>query len=673
MKKSKILLLTLTSLFVASCVHDSVDVTGDANEVVAESKIINTSESAIAGELIIYVDEESASMLEGAKVATRSGVTSLDMLAEELGATDIAPVFNMSINAELKRELNMHRWYTVKFPADRDLEMAAKSLSAIKEIERVQFSTRAVIPQEKMIPVNIADFAQTRSEELPFDDPNLAQQWHYNNDGTVDFPNAKAGADINLFSAWKHTAGRNDVIVAVVDEGVCYTHEDLAANMWVNKGEVADNGIDDDGNGYIDDIHGYNFADGGKITWNKAKDSGHGTHVAGTVAAVNNNGIGVCGVAGGTGKGDGVRIMSCQIMSNGDSASPATTAKAVEYAADKGACVLQNSWGFKAGAIGNDYMFETGQTSVEKKAFEYFMKKKNCEALDGGIVIFAAGNDTKSVAGYPAAWNKLIAVTAIAPDGLPTHYTCYDRGCNVAAPGGEYGPQVSTPGCVLSTIPPDVSGAKGAKYGLYQGTSMACPHVSGIAALAISYALDNGIKMSLPELKDIIVSSVRNLNDFMDTNFKTNYDPYSTGSQINLASYKNKMGTGLIDAERVLMAVRGTTCIPVPVGEQFTLDISKYIGDGKGSIKMLQTQIPNDVIETLGIEGLKFTAGKYMMTCTKPGTALVKLKYVAGGTVVGGGQIVGGMETEQEFAIIARPGYTIDQGTLTPNNPGGWL
>ncbi|MBO7311488.1 MAG: hypothetical protein J6U82_01595, partial [Alistipes sp.] len=137
MKKSKILLLALTSLFVASCVHDSVDVAGDANEVVAESKIINTSESAIAGELIIYVDEESASMLEGAKVATRSGVTSLDMLAEELGATDIAPVFNMSINAELKRELNMHRWYTVKFPADRDWEMAAKSLSAIKEIERV--------------------------------------------------------------------------------------------------------------------------------------------------------------------------------------------------------------------------------------------------------------------------------------------------------------------------------------------------------------------------------------------------------------------------------------------------------------------------------------------------------------------------------------------------------
>lgn len=673
MKKSKILLLALTSLFVASCVHDSVDVAGDANEVVAESKIINTSESAIAGELIIYVDEESASMLEGAKVATRSGVTSLDMLAEELGATDIAPVFNMSINAELKRELNMHRWYTVKFPADRDLEMAAKSLSAVKEIERVQFSTRAVIPQEQMIPVNIADFAQTRSEELPFNDPSLAQQWHYNNDGTVDFPNAKAGADINLFSAWKHTAGRNDVIVAVVDEGVCYTHEDLAANMWVNKGEVADNGIDDDGNGYIDDIHGYNFADGGKITWNKANDSGHGTHVAGTVAAVNNNGIGVCGVAGGTGKGDGVRIMSCQIMSKGDSAGYATTAEAIEYAADNGACVLQNSWGFKAGAIGNDSAFENGQTGVETKAFEYFMKKKNCEALDGGIVIFAAGNDTKSVAGYPAAWNKLIAVTAIAPDGLPTHYTCYDRGCNVAAPGGEYGPQMSTPGCVLSTIPPDVTGAKGAKYGLYQGTSMACPHVSGIAALAISYALDNGIKMSLPELKDIIVSSVRNLNDFMDSNFKPNYDPYSTGSQINLASYKNKMGTGLIDAERVLMAVRGTTCIPVPVGEQFTLDISKYIGDGKGSIKMLQTQIPNDVVETLGIEDLKFTAGKFMMTCTKPGTALVKLKYVAGGTVVGGGQIVGGMETEQEFAIIARPGYTIDPGTLTPNNPGGWL
>jgi hypothetical protein len=90
---------------------------------------------------------------------------------------------------------------------------------------------------------------------------------------------------------------------------------------------------------------------------------------------------------------------------------------------------------------------------------------------------------------------------------------------------------------------------------------------------------------------------------------------------------------------------------------------------------MLQTTIPDEVIETLGIENLKFTAGKFMMTCTKPGTALVKLKYIAGGTIVGGGSLMtpGGMETEQEFAIIARPGYTIDPGTLTPNNPGGWL
>lgn len=133
------------------------------------------------------------------------------------------------------------------------------------------------------------------------------------------------------------------------------------------------------------------------------------------------------------------------------------------------------------------------------------------------------------------------------------------------------------------------------------------------------------------------------------------------------------MGTGLIDAYRVLMAVRGTTCIPVPVGEQAILDISNYIGDGKCQIKMLQSEIPADVQEKLGITNVKFMGSKLIMTCTKPGSALVTLKYIAGGSLVGGGQVTGGMEAQQEFAIIARPGVKIDEGTGSPINPGGWL
>ena len=632
----------------ASCANDNVDEPQSASpEAVAIQKFVNTPDKAVDGELIIYVDDATALQLEGAAVATRSGVTPLDVAMDEIGAVDIAPVFNMSVNADRKREMGMHRWYTVTFSEDADLVTAAKTLAAVNVVERVQFSTKVEVPTAEATEIDPSEFFATRSAELPFNDPMLKEQWHYNNDGTVDYPNAKAGADVNLFDAWELTTGRPDVIVAVVDEGVCYEHEDLKPNMWINEAEAnGEADKDDDGNGYVDDIHGYNFVNKGRITWTRSGDSGHGTHVAGTVAAVNNNGIGVACVAGGSGNGDGVLLISCQIISGGTAAGVSATAAAIEYAADNGACVLQNSWGFEAGAISNDQGFENGSTSVEAEAFLYFMNTKNHPNLEGGIVIFAAGNDGKAVAGYPAAWNKLIAVSAIAPDGLPTYYTCYDRGCNVSAPGGEYylrGASTMDYGCVVSTLPNN-------KYARMQGTSMACPHVSGIAALAISYAADNGIVLTLPELKDIIVSSVTCFDTMSGQ--KAIYG----GGFMNLSSYNNKMGTGVIDAYRVLMAVRGTTCIPIPLGEQVILDISPYIGDGRGTIKMLEGEISNEVKEKLGIVDCKFMGNKLLMTCTKPGSALVTLKYVAGGNTVGGGMITGGMEAQQEFAFIVRPG-----------------
>lgn len=648
-----------------SCATDNVDNTASTSvDAALLKKFVNTPEEAIKGELIIYVDDATAEQLEGAEMATRSGVTALDAVLMEIGAENIKQVFNLKVNAERKRERGMHRWFTVSMSEDADLDVVAKTLAELDVVERVQFSNRVVAP--KVQPTEITSFEATRATNLPFNDPMLVEQWHYNNDGSVDFPNVKAGADINLFDAWELTTGRPDVIVAVVDEGVCYEHEDLKANMHVIEAELnGEEGKDDDGNGYVDDVYGYNFVEmhKGPICWTRKDDSGHGTHVAGTIAAVNNNGIGVSGVAGGSGNGDGVRLISCQIISGGTAASPADTAEAIAYAADRGACVLQNSWGFKAGQLPNDSGFENGSTSVEVEALKYFMETKNHPNLEGGIVIFAAGNDGKPVAGYPAAWNKLIAVSAIAPDGLPTYYTCYDRGCNVSAPGGEYyvsGGTTIDYGCVASTLPDN-------KYARMQGTSMACPHVSGIAALAISYAADNGIVLTLPELKDIIVSSVTGFGPLSGN--KVMYG----GGTMNLQSYSNKMGTGLIDAYRVLMAVRGTTCIPVPVGEQVILDISNYIGDGKCQIKMLQSEIPADVKEKLGITDVKFIGSKLIVTCTKPGSALVTLKYIAGGTIVGGGQITGGMEAQQEFALIARPGVKVDEGTGSPINPGGWL
>ena len=667
MNKTKVFLLALAGLFAVSCVTNPVDEpTMDANAMAAK-KFVNTFEEAVEGELIIYVDEDVADMLSGAECATRSG-SPIDAVAIEIGATSIKPVFNLNVNGDVKRARGMHRWFTITFPESVELQVAAERLAAVKEISRVQFATKIERPQGQAVEANPQDVA-TRSDEMPFDDPMLYKQWHYRNLGLPEIhPQAKAGADVNLFPAWEITKGRRDIIVAVVDEGVCYEHEDLVDNMWVNEAEAnGQEGVDDDGNGYVDDVHGYNFAHNGRITWTRTKDSGHGTHVAGTVAAVNNNGIGVSGVAGGSGNGDGVRIMSCQILSGDKDAGAGGTASAVEYAADMGACILQNSWGFGAGQIANDSAFANGSTSVELEAFHYFMDTQNNPNLEGGIIIFAAGNDGKAVAGYPGAYNEIIAVTAIGPDGLPTYYTNYDRGCNVAATGGEYAPTTwAEQSCVLSTVPTNIAKSG---YAYMQGTSMACPHVSGITALALSYAMDNNIVLSLKELKDIVVSSVSNLNPSLN-GFKTNV----AGGTLNLASYNNKMGTGLIDAYKVLMAVRGTKCIALPVGEEVIVNVSSYIGDGTNDkIKMIQSEIPQEVIDALGIENIKWMGGKLMLTCTKPGSGLVTLKYVAGGNNVGGGQITGGMEAQQEFAFVARYGVTYDEGTLEPNNPGGWL
>ena len=253
MNKTKVLLIALASMAATACISDDVNLTQGNAEVSA--KILNRSESANNGEIILYVDEETAAQLEAAKGATRSGVTALDAVMAEVGATEVKPVFNMLVNAEQKRELNMHRWYVVKFSEDTNLDNAAKLFAEVKSVERVQFSIPVTTPKVQATEVDPSQFAATRAAELPFDDPLLSSQWHYNNDGTVNFPNAKAGADVNLFRAWEYTAGRPEVVVAIVDEGVCYTHEDLKASFLVNEAELnGTEGVDDDENGYVDDI-----------------------------------------------------------------------------------------------------------------------------------------------------------------------------------------------------------------------------------------------------------------------------------------------------------------------------------------------------------------------------------------------------------------------------------
>ncbi len=669
MNKSKIFLFALVSLLAASCMRDTVDqgvVTSE--EAMIAQKFVNGVESATAGELILYVSEPSVELLSGVESATRVAMTDIESVADEFGAYGIEPVFNMKVNAERKRALGMDRWYAVSLPKDADLERVARSFAKLESVERVEFGMEIVRPESEAIRFDQASLATTRSESLPFDDPYSPMQWSIHNTGLESiYPTALAGEDINVIPAWELTRGRKDVIVAVVDAPVCHTHPDLKNSMHVNEAELnGAEGVDDDENGYVDDIYGYNFADNmGRILWTTGDD--HGTHVAGIIAATSNNAEGISGIAGGSGDGtDGVRVFSAQIMSGDKTAGLKSTASAIEYSADRGASILQCSWGFKPGNVANDALFMSGLTSVEYQALQYFAGEKNCDALDGGLIIFAAGNEATPMAGYPAAFNDYIAVTSYAPDGLPAYYTCYDRGCNVAAPGGEYfvigQSQIIEYGCILSTV---LNG----EYGYMQGTSQACPHVSGIAALGLSYALDLGRSYTLGEFKSLLLTSVNEF-DSMLTGSKRNE---SNGSTMNLTNYRGKMGTGKLDAYRLLMGIRGTACIPIPVNQEVIIDFNKYMGDGELTMKVLSKYtISEETCQKLGILEHRMVGDKLIMTCTKPGSGSVTVSMVAGGTSVGGGQLIGGMAIDKEFALIVREGLTVGSSGMV-EDAAGWL
>ena len=525
----------------------------------------------------------------------------------------------------------------------------------IAEVSKVEFNQQLMhVHEGRVIPLAETGAAPQTRAAVGFNDPHLGKQWHYINTGDKSiYSKIKAGADVNCDEAWQLCTGDPRVIVAVVDNCVQWDHPDLAANMWTNTAELnGSEGRDDDSNGYADDIHGFNFVDNTTLTISTKGDApDHGTHVAGTVAAVNNNGTGVAGIAGGSGKNDGVKIMSCQIFHDKDGGDAATSAKAIKYAADNGAAIIQCSYGYPAGSVTSDAAYSSG-ASAEKQAIDYFIAKQNCAAVSGGLAIFAAGNDLTGISGYPGAYRDYISVTAMSCDYTPAYYTNYGPGCNIAAPGGDayqsYLENINTGASeVLSTV-------NGGKYGYMQGTSMACPHVSGVAALGLSYALAKGRHYTVDEFKSMLLTAVNDI------------DSYIIGGTKNgmvLRNYRKNMGTGSIDAYQLLMQIEGTPCLPAKVGVQQVLSLDKFFGQASANLTYKSAEMSQADMDKLGITAAPaFSYGKLQIKCTKPGVAKIKIKAMAGSSSANGE--MSGMEITKEFAIIAR---SVQAGN------GGWL
>jgi sugar lactone lactonase YvrE len=309
-------------------------------------------------------------------------------------------------------------------------------------------------------------------DRLP-DDPRLGDQYALHNTGQTG---GAPGADVDALRAWNISigegapAGGTGILIGIVDSGADRRHPDLAANLFVNAGEIADNGIDDDGNGFVDDVSGWDFANNDNDPFDDST-VGHGTHVSGIAAAAGDNGRGIAGVAW------RARLLQVKFINADGNGFSADAIRAMDYAALMGARVLNNSYG--GGAFSNA-MFDTIAAL----------------GTDGVVFVVAAGNDTENLdvkPHYPASYDlpNVIAVAATDDeDGLGTFSSYGGRSVHLAAPGVD----------ILSTLP-------GGAYGLLSGTSMAAPIVSGAAALLL--AVEPGLAPA--EIRARLLASARPL------------------------------------------------------------------------------------------------------------------------------------------------------------------
>ncbi|MEW6773507.1 MAG: S8 family serine peptidase [Bacteroidota bacterium] len=325
-------------------------------------------------------------------------------------------------------------------------------------------------------------------------DPSYGSQWHL--------------PKINAPNAWNIYNGNSNITVAIVDNAIQITHTDLSANKWTNPGETAGNNIDDDGNGFIDDINGWDVADDDNNPNPPNTTFNHGTHCAGDAAARTNNSTGIAAI------GWNLKIIAIKATRNaGNSGSIEAGYDGIIYAARVGAKVISCSWG------------GTGSATTEQTVINYAWNK-------GCIIVCAAGNDANSTPHYPAAYNNVFAVASTGSTDVKSSFSCYGTWVDISAPGEN----------IYSTVPNNT-------YGYMSGTSMATPIVAGLCGLVWS----KNPAMSPQAVLNCITTTAANI--------------YTISGN---SSYSGQLGAGRIDAYQALLCAQSSTNNP-PVAN-FTSD-----------------------------------------------------------------------------------------------------
>ena len=471
----------------------------------------------VPGTALLLLTEEAADGFDAAATPDVAG---------SLGLRSAERVFPPAgVFEQRHRAAGLHRWYRVSYDPSVSRTKAGADLASLPGVEAVSFPRRKV--------------SRGVFNDRFYDD----YQWNLRNTGNKS--HFKSGIDINVEEVWKlYTGGSKDVIVAVLDSGVDPGHEDLKG-VVLTAAEGSRNFISSD----------HSLLTAGD----------HGTHVGGIIAAVNDNGTGICGIAGGLDGKGGARLMSCVILTDDEEeeedgdGSGTEDAEALVWAADHGAVIANNSWGYVSDsaedAANLAQQFEK-YSSPTKTAIDYFIDYAGTDAdgnqtgpMKGGVVFFASGND-----GFdhdaPSEYSRVIAVGSFGPDGKMPLFSNYGPWVDILAPGGSDS-DTEAEEWILSSVPDDNSGY--APYAFMAGTSMACPHAAGVAALLVSYF--GGPGFTNGQLTEALLGGAR--EDVLDLQGRA-------------------AGGGKLDALGAFNYLAGDSS-PEPVDIRFTND---YSGDG---------------------------------------------------------------------------------------------